>query len=88
MSLFSEVSGQFCRTDYPAEARDVYDVTGAGDTAIATLAVMLSEGRSLVDAARIANRAAGLVVGKFGTSSVSRTELFGSVPDSLVKEAL
>lgn len=82
MSLFSGVAGQFCRTDYPAEARDVYDVTGAGDTAIATLAVMLSEGRSLVDAARIANRAAGLVVGKFGTSSVSRAELFGPGPDS------
>lgn len=85
MSLFTEVEGQPCRTDYPAEARDVYDVTGAGDTVLATLAVMLSEGRSLVEAVRIANRAAGFVVGKFGTSSVSRAELFGSVSDASVR---
>lgn len=77
MSLFSDVCGASGRMDFPAEARDVYDVTGAGDTAIATLAVMLAEGRPLVEATRLANRAAGLVVGKFGTSSVTRTELLG-----------
>jgi bifunctional ADP-heptose synthase (sugar kinase/adenylyltransferase) len=87
MSLFYEVEGQPSRTDYQAEAREVYDVTGAGDTAIATLAVMLAEGRSLMDATRIANRAAGLVVGKFGTSSVSRAELFDSFPSALVEGA-
>lgn len=78
MSLFSKAGGLCVRKDYAAEAREVYDVTGAGDTAIATLAVMLSEGRPLIEASRIANRAAGLVVGKFGTSSISRQELFAS----------
>jgi rfaE bifunctional protein kinase chain/domain len=78
MSLFSKANGLYHRTDYAAEAREVYDVTGAGDTAVATLAVMLSEGRPLIEASRIANRAAGLVVGKFGTSSISRQELFAS----------
>jgi rfaE bifunctional protein kinase chain/domain len=77
MSLFSDVCGASGRMDFPAEARDVYDVTGAGDTAIATLAVMLAEGRPLVEATRLANRAAGMAVGKFGTSSVSRAELLG-----------
>lgn len=77
MSLFSDACGESGRMDFPAEARDVYDVTGAGDTAIATLAVMLAEGRPLPQATRLANRAAGLVVGKFGTSSVLRSELLG-----------
>jgi len=75
MTLFSDACGEAGRLDFPAEARDVYDVTGAGDTAIATLAVMLAEGRPLIEATRLANRAAGLVVGKFGTSSVTRAEL-------------
>lgn len=77
MTLFSEACGESGRLDFPAEARDVYDVTGAGDTAIAALAVMLAEGRPLVEATRLANRAAGMVVGKFGTSSVTREELLG-----------
>jgi rfaE bifunctional protein kinase chain/domain len=77
VSLFSDACGESGRMDFPAEARDVYDVTGAGDTAIATLAVMLAEGRPLVEATRLANRAAGMVVGKFGTSSVTRAELLG-----------
>jgi bifunctional ADP-heptose synthase (sugar kinase/adenylyltransferase) len=77
MSLFTADGGESGRIDYPAEARDVFDVTGAGDTAIATLAVMLSEKRPLTEATRLANRAAGLVVGKFGTSSVLRADLLG-----------
>jgi rfaE bifunctional protein kinase chain/domain len=79
MSLFTEVDGNDVRTDYPAEARDVFDVTGAGDTAIAALAVMLSEGKQLDEAVRMANRAAGIVVGKFGTSTVTRGELLDSM---------
>ncbi|MDA8384621.1 MAG: D-glycero-beta-D-manno-heptose-7-phosphate kinase [Betaproteobacteria bacterium] len=58
-----------------AQAREVFDVSGAGDTVIATLAVMLSAGMDLVEAVRHANRAAGIVVGKFGTAVVSREEL-------------
>ena len=60
-----------------AEAREVFDVTGAGDTVIATLAVMLGAGADLESAMRIANRAAGIVVGKLGTATASREELFG-----------
>ena len=62
-------------TALPAEAREVADVTGAGDTVIGTIALALAAGGSLVDAARLANRAAGIVVGKFGPSTVSAEEL-------------
>jgi rfaE bifunctional protein kinase chain/domain len=59
-----------------AEAREVFDVTGAGDTVIATLAVMLAAGAGLESAVRVANRAAGIVVGKLGTATASAAELF------------
>ena len=64
--------------ELPAEAREVSDVTGAGDTVIATMTLALAAGASLVDAARLANRAAGIVVGKFGPATVSVEELRGS----------
>ena len=60
----------------PAEKREVMDVTGAGDTVIATLAVMLAAGAGLEQAVRIANRAAGIVVGKLGTAAATHAELF------------
>jgi rfaE bifunctional protein kinase chain/domain len=60
----------------PAQAREVYDVSGAGDTVIATVAVMLAAGESIEDAVRIANRAASIVVGKFGTAVAYPHELF------------
>ena len=60
----------------PTVAREVFDVTGAGDTVIATLATMVAAGLSLRDAVPIANQAAGIVVGKFGTATVSFQELF------------
>ena len=59
----------------PAQSREVFDVSGAGDTVIATLAVMLASGAGFPDAMRIANRAAGIVVGKLGTAVVSREEI-------------
>ncbi len=59
----------------PAVAREVYDVSGAGDTVIATLAVMLGSGLSLAQAMRQANLAAGVVVGKLGTATCSLEEL-------------
>jgi D-beta-D-heptose 7-phosphate kinase/D-beta-D-heptose 1-phosphate adenosyltransferase len=59
----------------PAEAREVADVTGAGDTVISALALGLAAGATLTDAARLANRAAGIVVGKFGAATVSAREL-------------
>jgi len=58
-----------------AEAREVSDVTGAGDTVIATMTLALAAGSPLEDAARLANRAAGVVVGKFGPSTVTIDEL-------------
>ena len=64
------------RVHVPAQAREVYDVSGAGDTVIATLGVMLASGAGLEDAVRLANRAAGIVVGKFGTAVVTTAELF------------
>jgi rfaE bifunctional protein kinase chain/domain len=64
------------RLHVPAQAREVYDVSGAGDTVIATVAVMLAAGQDLESAVRIANRAAGIVVGKFGTAVVQPGELF------------
>ena len=60
------------------QAREVYDVSGAGDTVIATIAVMLAAGQDLENAVRIANRAAGIVVGKFGTAVVQPDELFAA----------
>ncbi len=64
----------------PAQAREVFDVSGAGDTVIAVLAVMMAAGRPLRDAVTAANRAGGLVVGKLGTATVSYEELFAE-PD-------
>jgi D-glycero-beta-D-manno-heptose-7-phosphate kinase len=61
-----------------AVAREVYDVSGAGDTVIATLAVMLGAGLPLPEAVSLANRAAGIVVGKLGTATVDYDELFHS----------
>ena len=60
---------------FHAEAREVFDVSGAGDTAVAALAALLATGASLVDAAAIANIAAGMVVGKAGTAVVDGDEL-------------
>ena len=59
-----------------AEKHEVYDVSGAGDTVIAALATMLASGVGLEQAARIANRAAGIKVMKFGTAAVTKAELF------------
>ncbi len=59
-----------------AQAREVFDVTGAGDTVIATLAALVAAGMSLREAMPWANRAGGVVVGKFGTATVSYEELF------------
>jgi len=64
------------RMDVKAQAREVFDVTGAGDTVIATLAALVAAGMSLRQALPWANRAGGLVVGKFGTATVSYEELF------------
>ncbi|WP_075183052.1 bifunctional D-glycero-beta-D-manno-heptose-7-phosphate kinase/D-glycero-beta-D-manno-heptose 1-phosphate adenylyltransferase HldE [Pantoea sp. 1.19] len=69
----------------PTQAQEVYDVTGAGDTVIGTLAAALAAGTSLEEACFLANAAAGIVVGKLGTSTVSIVELENAIharPDS------
>jgi len=73
MTLF-ERAGQ---THEPALAREVFDVSGAGDTVIAAMAVMMGSGLTPADAMRVANRAAGIVVGKLGTATCSLKELEG-----------
>ena len=75
MTLFDE-QGQL---HVPAVAREVFDVTGAGDTVIATLAALVAAGMSLRKAVPIANQAGGIVVGKFGTATVSYAELFSAI---------
>ena len=72
MTLFDD-AGQVSAN---AQAREVFDVTGAGDTVIATMAAMVAAGLSLRQAMPLANRAGGIVVGKFGTATVSYEELF------------
>ena len=73
MTLFQDGS----RLHVATQAREVSDVSGAGDTVIATLAVALAGGSGMKEAVRLANRAAGIVVGKFGTAVVTPKELFG-----------
>ncbi|MCC3719647.1 bifunctional D-glycero-beta-D-manno-heptose-7-phosphate kinase/D-glycero-beta-D-manno-heptose 1-phosphate adenylyltransferase HldE [Rouxiella badensis] len=63
----------------PTQAQEVYDVTGAGDTVIGVLATVLAAGSSLEEACFLANAAAGVVVGKLGTSTVSTVELENAV---------
>ncbi len=75
MTLFRDAGGEEAALHEPAQAREVYDVSGAGDTVIATLAVMLAAGCDLPAAMRLANRAAGIVVGKLGTAVATREEL-------------
>lgn len=76
MSLFLD-DGRV--THIPTVAREVYDVTGAGDTVIATLALALAAGASLEEGAVLANHAAGVVVGKVGTASLTREELLATI---------
>jgi D-beta-D-heptose 7-phosphate kinase/D-beta-D-heptose 1-phosphate adenosyltransferase len=64
----------------PTAAREVFDVTGAGDTVIATLALALSAGARPVEAAMLANHAAGVVVGKLGTATTTTAEILAAVP--------
>jgi len=72
MSLYTEDFTHHVSTT----AREVFDVSGAGDTVIATLGAMLALGKNLTDSVEIANKAAGIVVGKLGTATVTYDELF------------
>src|SRR5205085_7311125 len=72
MSLFEKKKSP---VHIPTFAREVYDVTGAGDTVISTLTLALAAGAPLRASAELANYAAGVVVGKLGTAAVNRQEL-------------
>jgi rfaE bifunctional protein kinase chain/domain len=71
MSLFTDAGA----LHFPAQAREVFDVSGAGDTVIATLGALLGAHADLATAVHIANQAAGIVVGKLGTAVVHPDEL-------------
>jgi rfaE bifunctional protein kinase chain/domain len=75
MSLFEKAVGALQRMDIPTMARSVFDVTGAGDTAIAIFAAAIAAGADRKSAANLANLAAGIKVGKRGTACVSSVEL-------------
>jgi D-beta-D-heptose 7-phosphate kinase/D-beta-D-heptose 1-phosphate adenosyltransferase len=74
MNLF-ERNDKTTHTAFPAEAREVFDVTGAGDTVIGVLALSVASGATFKEAAALANIAAGIVVGKVGTATISLVEL-------------
>jgi len=76
MSLFEGTNEAW---HIPTQARQVYDVTGAGDTVVGTLALALSVGASMREAATLANYAAGIVVGMVGTATVSTKQLFDAL---------
>lgn len=78
MTLFDAMGSAHVR----AQAREVFDVTGAGDTVIATMSAFVAAGMSLRDALPLANLAGGIVVGKFGTATVNYGELSAAVKSS------
>jgi len=79
MSLFektgSDAKDKVRHTEFPTQAREVFDVTGAGDTVIGVLALSLAAGATFREAAYLANHAAGIAVGKVGTATVTAQEL-------------
>jgi rfaE bifunctional protein kinase chain/domain len=79
MTLFTPTDSY----NYPTFAQEVFDVSGAGDTVIATLALMLANGASISDAVTIANFAAGIVVAKLGTATVTQEELITNLTKHL-----
>ena len=81
MSLFSS-SQTDASHHLPTFAREVFDVTGAGDTVIATIALARAAGATMEESAVMANYAAGIVVGKVGTATVSPSELIAEFPNA------
>tara|TARA_B100000676_G_C18079543_1_gene850211 strand:- start:2582 stop:3943 length:1362 start_codon:yes stop_codon:yes gene_type:complete len=75
MTLFKKEKGKVVRSNFPTQAKEVYDVSGAGDTVIASLAAALSSGFDISSAVKLANVAAGIVVGKSGTAIASLSEI-------------
>lgn len=86
MSLFENVGTDIRRVDIPTMARSVYDVTGAGDTATATFAAAVASGSDRETAARLANLAASIKVGKRGTACVSAKEVIECISEERLTE--
>ena len=85
MTLFNKEKSKIVRSDFPTQAKEVFDVSGAGDTVIASIAASLSTGFDISSAVKLANVAAGIVVGKSGTATASLLEIepYFSNEDSL-----
>jgi D-beta-D-heptose 7-phosphate kinase/D-beta-D-heptose 1-phosphate adenosyltransferase len=79
MAIFEPLQEPFL---VPTVAKEVYDVTGAGDTVIGTMALALGAGARVIEAATLANYAAGIAVGKIGTATVTREELIQVIRES------
>ena len=75
MTLFTKEKGKIIRSNFPTQAKEVFDVSGAGDTVIASIAAALSTGFDISSAVKLANVAAGIVVGKSGTATPSLSEI-------------
>ncbi|MDC0508927.1 bifunctional D-glycero-beta-D-manno-heptose-7-phosphate kinase/D-glycero-beta-D-manno-heptose 1-phosphate adenylyltransferase HldE [Gammaproteobacteria bacterium] len=75
MTLLESKNKKIKRSDFPTKAKDVFDVSGAGDTVIASIAAGLAGGFDLFESIRLANIAAGIVVGKTGTATVTQSEI-------------
>lgn len=86
MTLFAPVMGLDEALHMPTAARSVFDVSGAGDTVVATVSLMMAAGQDMAQAAELANRAAGLAVAKPGTATVSVSELAAALADDTVAE--
>ena len=86
MTVVSRESGEETVVHLPTEAQEVFDVSGAGDTVVASLALALAAGAPTADAAHLANIAAGLSVGKVGTAVVGPEELDNAVQRSVLRE--
>ena len=84
MSLFegSDKQKGLKETHIPTVAKEVFDVSGAGDTVIATMALALASGADLKEAAVMSNHAAGVVVGKLGTAAITTLELTEAIEKS------
>lgn len=86
MTLFEKGDNRLHRTDIPTVARKIYDVTGAGDTALAAFSAGIAVGASREDAAQLANIAAGVVVGKRGTAIVTKDEILEHLEEYSAQE--
>jgi D-beta-D-heptose 7-phosphate kinase/D-beta-D-heptose 1-phosphate adenosyltransferase len=80
--------GKDASADFPTEAKDVFDVSGAGDTVIAVVSAFLAVGMPLADAVRSANIAAGIAVSKFGTYMVSLNEILSAISHAYSKKIM